>query len=98
MAFGAEKVNTFALGKGETILQSQYIGDLKNWETFRFYTESMERFRHLFRFNLQRLVCDLHPDYLSSQEAERISKSLSLPLLRYNIIMLMPLLVCWSMD
>ena len=79
MAFGAEKVNTFALGKGETILQSQYIGDLKNWETFRFYTESMERFRHLFRFNLQRLVCDLHPDYLSSQEAERISKSLSLP-------------------
>ncbi len=82
MAFGAEKVNTFALGKGETILQSQYIGDLKNWETFRFYTESMERFRHLFRFNLQRLVCDLHPDYLSSQEAERISKSLSLPLLK----------------
>ena len=82
MAFGAEKVNTFALGKGETILQGQYIGDLKNWETFRFYTESMERFRHLFRFNLQRLVCDLHPDYLSSQEAERISKSLSLPLLK----------------
>ena len=82
MAFGAEKVNTFALGKGETILQSQYIGDLKNWETFRFYTESMERFRHLFRFNPQRLVCDLHPDYLSSQEAERISKSLSLPLLK----------------
>ena len=55
---------------------------IKNWETFRFYTESMERFRHLFRFNPQRLVCDLHPDYLSSQEAERISKSLSLPLLK----------------
>ena len=30
LAFGAEKVNTFALGKGETILQSQYIGDLKS--------------------------------------------------------------------
>ena len=50
LAFGAEKVNTFALGKGETILQSQYIGDLKNWETFRFYKESLERFQHLFRF------------------------------------------------
>lgn len=75
MAFGAEKVNTFALGKGETILQSQYIGDLKNWETFRFYAESMERFRHLFRFSQRRLVCDLHPDYLSSQEAERMSES-----------------------
>lgn len=27
LAFRAEKVNTFALGEGETILQSQYIGD-----------------------------------------------------------------------
>ena len=50
LAFRAEKVNTFALGEGETILQSQYIGDLKNWETFRFYKESLERFQHLFRF------------------------------------------------
>lgn len=66
LAFGAEKVNTFALGKGETILQSQYIGDLKNWETFRFYKESLERFQHLFRFRPFLLVCDLHPDYLSS--------------------------------
>lgn len=81
LAFGAEKVNTFALGKGETILQSQYIGDLKNWETYRFYTESLERFRHLFRFRPSRLVCDLHPDYLSSREAERLSSYLHLPLL-----------------
>ncbi|MBC8600128.1 carbamoyltransferase HypF [Parabacteroides acidifaciens] len=81
LAFGAEKVNTFALGKGETILQSQYIGDLKNWETYQFYTESLERFRHLFRFRPSRLVCDLHPDYLSSREAERLSSDLHLPLL-----------------
>ena len=66
LAFRAEKVNTFALGEGETILQSQYIGDLKNWETFRFYKESLERFQHLFRFRPSLLVCDLHPDYLSS--------------------------------
>lgn len=82
LAFGAEKANTFALGKEDTILQSQYIGDLKNWETFRFYTESLERFRRLFRFEPRRLVCDLHPDYLSSREAERISQTLSLPLLK----------------
>lgn len=81
LAFGAEKVNTFALGKGDTILQSQYIGDLKNWETYRFYTESLERFRHLFRFQPVRLVCDLHPDYLSSREAERMAADLQLPLL-----------------
>lgn len=80
LAFGAEKVSTFALGKGDTILQSQYIGDLKNWETFRFYTESLERFQRLFRFTPRQLVCDLHPDYLSSQEAERMARTLSIPL------------------
>lgn len=80
LAFGAEKVSTFALGKGDTILQSQYIGDLKNWETFRFYTESLKRFQRLFRFTPRQLVCDLHPDYLSSQEAERISRESALPL------------------
>lgn len=82
LAFGAEKVSTFALGKGDMILQSQYIGDLKNWETFQFYSESQERFQHLFRFTPRRLVCDLHPDYLSSREAERISRTFSLPLQR----------------
>ena len=82
LAFGAEKVNTFALGKGDTILQSQYIGDLKNWETFSFYTESLERFRHLFRFTPSVLVCDMHPDYLSSREAERVTACSGLPLLK----------------
>lgn len=82
LAFGAEKVNTFALGKADTILQSQYIGDLKNWETFSFYTESLKRFQHLFRFTPARLVCDLHPDYLSTQEAEQMSARKGLPLLK----------------
>lgn len=82
LAFGAEKVATFALGKGDTILQSQYIGDLKNWETFRFYTGSLARFQQLFRFTPRQLVCDLHPDYLSSQEAQRMADDFHLPLLK----------------
>lgn len=82
LAFGAEKVNTFAMGKGKTILQSQYIGDLKNWETFEFYKESLERFRHLFRFTPKQLICDLHPDYMSSREAEEMAIKENLPLLK----------------
>lgn len=82
LAFGAEKVNTFAIGKADTIIQSQYIGDLKNWETYQFYTESLERFRHLFRFTPSQLVCDLHPDYLSSREAEKYASALNIPLLK----------------
>lgn len=80
MAFGAEKVNTFALGKEDTIIQSQYIGDLKNWETFGFYKESITRFRRLFRFTPRHLICDLHPDYLSTQYAQQLSSELDLPI------------------
>lgn len=82
LAFGAEKVNTFALGKGDTIVQSQYISDLKNWETYNFYTESLERFRRLFRFRPEYLVCDLHPDYLSTKAAEQFAVENNLPLIK----------------
>lgn len=81
LAFGAEMANTFALGKGGTILQSQYIGDLKNSETYAFYTESLDRFRQLFRFTPRRLVGDKHPDYLSSREASGLALAMGLPLL-----------------
>ena len=82
LAFGAEKTNTFALGKGDTIIQSQHIGDLKNEETFSFYTESMSRFEHLFRFKPRLLACDLHPDYLSSIHAETMAAEKQLPLIK----------------
>lgn len=82
LAFGAEKTNTFALGKSNTCIQSQYIGDLKNWETFLFYKESIQRFQNLFRFTPSLLVCDLHPDYLSSRYAEEFSEEKQLPLIR----------------
>jgi len=82
LAFGAEKTNTFALGKGDTIIQSQHIGDLKNEETFSFYVESMNRFEHLFRFTPKLLACDLHPDYLSSIHAETMATEKQLPLIK----------------
>lgn len=80
LAFGVEKVNTFALGKEDTIIQSQYIGDLKNWETYNFYTESLQRFGKLFRFTPRSIVCDLHPDYLSSREAAQYALTYAVPL------------------
>ncbi len=69
-AAGAELMNCFAIGKGKQATLSQHIGDLKNLETLEFYTESIGRFSHLFRFNPAMAVADLHPDYLSSRYAE----------------------------
>ncbi|MBE0651008.1 MAG: carbamoyltransferase HypF [Bacteroidales bacterium] len=77
-AAGAELVNCFAIGKGKQAILSQHIGDLKNLETLDFYSESVNRFSHLFRFKPEIAVADLHPDYLSSRYADETG----LPLLQ----------------
>jgi len=82
-AAGAELVNCFCVGKGNKAIMSQHIGDLKNIETLDFYTESLARYMDMFRVKPELLVCDLHPDYLSSRYAEELSDAKGgIPLLR----------------
>ena len=69
LAAGAELVNCFCLGKGKDAILSQHIGDLKNFETYSFYTESIGRFQNIFRFTPELIAHDLHPDYLSTRYA-----------------------------
>lgn len=68
-AAGAELVNAFAVGRGNEIIMSQYIGDLKNQPTLDFYNESYRLIKRLFRFKPSLIVRDMHPDYLSSSFA-----------------------------
>ncbi len=76
LATGAELVNTFCIGREDQAIMSQHIGDLKNYETYEFYTESVERLTRLFRVTPSRVACDLHPDYLST----RFARETGLPL------------------
>jgi hydrogenase maturation protein HypF len=69
-AAGAELVASFCIGKGSQAIMSQHIGDLKNIETLDFYTESIARFKKLFRVDPQVYIHDLHPDYLSTRYAK----------------------------
>ena len=69
LAVGAELVNCFCVGKGDQAILSQHIGDLKNLETLEFFTESIEKYKRLFRAEITQIVCDEHPDYLSTKYA-----------------------------
>ena len=82
LALGAEEKNTFTIGRGRQAIMSQYIGDLKNSATYDFFTSSIGRFSELFRFSPSFVVCDFHPDYLSTQHAEKLHCELNLPLLK----------------
>ncbi len=73
LATGAELVNCFCLGKGKQAFLSQHIGDLKNMETLEFFSETIEKYQKLFRIDPSLLVCDLHPDYLSSKYANELN-------------------------
>lgn len=67
IATGAELQNCFCVGKDNQAFLSQHIGDLKNIETYDFYKETFHKFIKLFRVKPQLVVCDLHPDYLSTK-------------------------------
>ncbi|PLX10140.1 MAG: hypothetical protein C0597_17285 [Marinilabiliales bacterium] len=81
-AAGAELSNSFCIGKGKQAIMSQYLGDLKNAETLEFYEETYQRFEQLFRFKPKLIAMDLHPDYLSSQFAQKLSENHQIPILK----------------
>lgn len=80
LAFGAEQKSSFAAGRGRHAFMSQYIGDLKNAETMDHYRSALHGALELFGLQPAALVCDLHPDYASTREAEELSVRWHLPL------------------
>ena len=82
LAFGAEQKASFAAGREHHAFLSQHIGDLKNAETLDHYCSAMQTYLRLFHIQPSLLVCDLHPDYFSTREAEEIARQSGLPLLR----------------
>ena len=82
LAFGAEQKGSFAAGRGRHAFVNQYIGDLKNAETMDHYRAALAGTLGLFGLAPQVLVCDLHPDYASTREAEGWAARLGLPLRR----------------
>jgi hydrogenase maturation protein HypF len=71
-AAGAELVNCFAIGKDKLALVSQHIGDLQNFETYEFYEETIEKYKHLFRLQTELVAVDMHPDYFSTRYGKKL--------------------------
>ncbi|MFH1615619.1 MAG: carbamoyltransferase HypF [Planctomycetota bacterium] len=66
-AAGADLKNTFCLVKQNQFICSEHIGDLEDARVYHHYVNSIEHLRRLFEAEPAIAVCDLHPDYLSSQ-------------------------------
>lgn len=66
-AAGPEQKNTFAFLRGSEAFVSQHIGDMENAETYDAWLQAKARFEGLFDMRAGLLVCDMHPEYLSSK-------------------------------
>ena len=69
LACGAEQKASFCLSRESDVFPSAHIGDLKNAETLTHYEQQISHFEKLFDVKPELLVCDQHPDYLSSRYA-----------------------------
>lgn len=69
LACGAQQKNTLCLTRAGFALPSQHLGDLENFETLRFFEETLERMKRLFHVQPTVVAHDLHPGYLSTQRA-----------------------------
>lgn len=81
LACGAEQKASFVISRGSSAFPSQHIGDLKNFETFENYQEQIAHFEHMFDITPEAIVCDMHPDYLSTQYAMERSEKEGIPLI-----------------
>lgn len=68
-AAGPEQKNTFTLLRGTNAFVSQHIGDVENAETYDAWLAAKDRFESLFEMTPTQVVCDLHPEYLTSKWA-----------------------------
>ncbi|MBN1397462.1 MAG: carbamoyltransferase HypF [Bacteroidetes bacterium] len=69
LAVGAHLKNTIAITSGSNVFISQHIGDLETKESLDAFHHVIDDFKSMYNCNPAGVVCDLHPDYLSSKYA-----------------------------
>jgi hydrogenase maturation protein HypF len=79
LAMGAELKSTFCLTKDAKAIISQHIGDLEDARTFADYQHNLALYQSCFQSKPQRIVVDMHPDYLSTKLGQQMATEQSLP-------------------
>jgi hydrogenase maturation protein HypF len=70
LAVGAHQKNAVAASVGQQVFVSQHIGDLESVQAFDAFKRVISDFNDLYDLHPATIVCDKHPDYLSTQYAQ----------------------------
>ncbi len=69
LGVGASLKATLSFSKNNKIHISQYIGDLKQLPVIDYYQKIYQHYYQLYAIKPELIVCDLHPDFYTSQFA-----------------------------
>lgn len=74
LATGGDLKNSFALAKDDTVILSQYLGDLATPAGNRLYRNTVDRFQKIYDFSPEIIVSDLHPGYFTTAIADEFEE------------------------
>jgi hydrogenase maturation protein HypF len=75
LAVGGHLKNTLAIIRGPQAFVSQHIGDMSTLTAFDTFKRIAADFRSLYQFESARIVCDMHPDYITTKYAAELAGS-----------------------
>lgn len=74
LAVGAHLKNTIAVSSNNNIFISQHIGDLETGEAYNAFSRVINDLTDIYDINPQTVICDMHPNYISTQYANACGK------------------------
>jgi len=72
LAVGANQKNSITLVFDDTLIMSPYIGDLNSLGAFEYFERTLESFKRFYDFEPEVIVCDKHPEYMTTKWAKEL--------------------------
>lgn len=82
LAVGGHLKNAVALRLGRQVVVGSHVGDLDSPQSWDAHRKAIDDLVSFFDARPEMIACDLHPDYLSTQHAERLAAEWGVPLVR----------------
>ncbi|MCK4557680.1 MAG: carbamoyltransferase HypF, partial [Candidatus Aminicenantes bacterium] len=71
LALGGELKDTISVYKNGYVITSQFLGDLDEYQNFKYFEETIQHLTRLFEVKPELIVTDLHPDFHSTRYAQK---------------------------
>jgi hydrogenase maturation protein HypF len=72
LALGGELKDTISIYKNGYVITSQFLGDLDEYQNYKYFKETLDHLSQLFEFKPEVVVSDLHPDFHTTRYAEKM--------------------------